>query len=163
MMSRKLVATPAAGLIAFLIAMIAVSGREHLLDVGHPECPHSWTTFAPPPTFHLVATVNPVVSNSALMPIPTAPKTTLSFPSGFSVPRATTNVPEFHDCQRVLLADGSLGPLMAVFSSYRLDSLTDSLNYAPKNAADSTRSASPPHRPRPSPPTANDRSRPAPA
>lgn len=44
-----------------------------------------------------------------------------------SVSGAITNVPEFHDCQRFVVGDSDYGPLVAIYVSYKLDSLVDSI------------------------------------
>jgi hypothetical protein len=61
-------------------------------------------------------------------------------PEGFSIVGPITDVPEFHDCQR-LLSDGGrrFGPLVAVFAAYDLDSIVkrlDSLNERRSGPAD---------------------------
>lgn len=85
------------------------------IDPDRPECPHDWTRLLAPKEKKLPNGVT--VGN-------------MSFPNGFSVPGPQTNIPEFNDCQKFVLKDPvsgklSYGPaLLAVFASYRLDSLT---------------------------------------
>jgi hypothetical protein len=44
-----------------------------------------------------------------------------------NLPGGTTNVPEFHDCQRLIRPDGKYGPLVAVFAWDSLNLLRDSV------------------------------------
>ena len=89
------------------------SGTLGFIDPDRPECPHDWSRLRPP---------KEKAPNAITV-------TDMSFPNGFSVPGPQTNIPEFNDCQKFVLKDpvsGRLtyGPsLLAVFASYRLDSL----------------------------------------
>lgn len=47
----------------------------------------------------------------------------LSSADGFPVVGTITDVPEFHDCQRLIMPDSTYGPLVAVFAAYNLDTL----------------------------------------
>ena len=86
---------------------------EESIDPRRPECPHDYRILRPA-----------IDTGRNSDPIPVG---VLQFPNGLSVPGPQTNVPEFNDCQRILIrsSNGALsyGPLMAVFASYRLDSL----------------------------------------
>ena len=64
----------------------------------------------------------------------------MNFPSGFSVPGPQTNVPEFNDCQRFIVNGASTGareyaPLMAIFASQFLDTLTIPIDTAAAHGA----------------------------
>src|SRR5688500_9835641 len=49
----------------------------------------------------------------------------------FSLPDRTTDVPEFHDCQKFLVGDATTyGPLVAIFSAWELDRITARLDSA---------------------------------
>jgi hypothetical protein len=76
---------------------------------GLPECPHYWKTFKVPHS------------------------QTATVMGDLSVPGPITSVPEFHDCQRFVKQDGAYGPLVAIFASFRLDVLVDSLYNLSKN------------------------------
>jgi hypothetical protein len=57
---------------------------------------------------------------------------------GFALTREITDVPEFHDCQKLLLDRGTkYGPLVAVFAAYDLDSLERRLDLRKDSAASS--------------------------
>ena len=85
-----------------------------MIDPARPECPHDWTRLPAP---------------QEKAPQPAIAVTNMTFPSGFSVPRLQTNVPEFNDCQKFILKNAAGGALtygvalMAVFASDRLDSV----------------------------------------
>lgn len=64
-----------------------------------PECPRQWER------------------------LPKALGGRLSSADGFPVVGTITDVPEFHDCQRLIMPDGKYGPLVAVFAAYNLDTL----------------------------------------
>src|ERR1044071_4084538 len=92
----------------------ARTGARHSEDIraNLPECPHDWTTL------HVALT------DSTKDPLPVGIASTYTFATGFVAPGVTTNVPEFHDCQRIILEDGvTYGPLMAVFASRGLGQL----------------------------------------
>lgn len=47
-----------------------------------------------------------------------------SWPNGLiGIAPTTTNIPEYHDCQRFIMPDGNYGPLVAVFAWDKLESL----------------------------------------
>jgi hypothetical protein len=51
--------------------------------------------------------------------------------TNFAVPERTTDVPEFHDCQKFLVGDGTqYGPLVAIFAAWELDKVTARLDSA---------------------------------
>ena len=84
------------------------------IDAKRPDCPHDYKVLTPAP-FENKDT------SDAINP------GTLFFPKGLSVPGPQTDVPEFNDCQRILIRSSealSYGPLMAVFASYHLKDLT---------------------------------------
>ena len=58
------------------------------------------------------------------------PEVTIVVPDdGFPVARAITDVPEFHDCQRLVMGDGkTYGPLVAVFAAYDLERIEKRLS-----------------------------------
>ena len=68
-----------------------------------PECPHSFDTIR--------------VSKSSANAKLELPEIFTPGPGGLSVSRAITNIPEFHDCQRIVLPNNKFGPLMAVFAA----------------------------------------------
>ena len=74
---------------------------------GMPECPHEWTKFANKQVQDTVVNVGS---------------------DGLSLSRATTNVPEYNDCQRLIRAPGEYGPLVAIFAAFRLDSVAFKLD-----------------------------------
>jgi len=77
--------------------------RSETLRAEWPECPHSFDTIR--------------VSKSSRKTT-LATETFVFGPGGMSVPKHLTNVPEFHDCQRIILSNGNkYGPLMAVFAA----------------------------------------------
>lgn len=76
-----------------------VSHHQPVLRIR--DCPHTWT-------------------------IPDKDKPTDSVPIVMSVAPTTTNVPEYHDCQR-LIENGHYGPLVAVFAWDSLELLADSV------------------------------------
>lgn len=58
---------------------------------------------------------------------------------GISLPNAISDVPEFHDCQRVRLAGGGnvkYGAVMGVFAGEKLDSMPDTLFNEPQAVAE---------------------------
>ncbi len=80
---------------------------------GRPECPHHWD----------FNSVRVQVRPGSFMPIVTQ----TGDPHRLSGPGANTNVPEFHDCQRVVHGAGSAaryGSLIAVFAWDRLQDTT---------------------------------------
>lgn len=83
------------------------------IDPQRPECPNDYKVLPPAPY------ENKDTSDALHVG-------TLFFPTGLSVPGPQTDVPEFNDCQRILIRSAdtlSYGPLMAVFASYQLQSL----------------------------------------
>jgi hypothetical protein len=83
-------------------------GKALLADL--PECPVAWDSV-------------PIVDSNRVYRI-----------GEFAVPGPITDVPEFHDCQKFILVQNdtaSYGPLVAIFASFRLDSLMDSLQAQP--------------------------------
>jgi len=102
----------AAGAAIFLAISFYLWNRHitgQIATSGLPECPHYWETFK----------------------IPHGP--TIRLENGLSVSGRITSVPEFHDCQRFVNRDSTYGPLVAIFASFRLDSLSDSLYRLNKN------------------------------
>jgi hypothetical protein len=80
---------------------------------NRPECPHHWD----------FDSVRVQVRSGSFMPIVTQAED----PHRLSGPGANTNVPEFHDCQRVVHGAGSAaryGSLIAVFAWDRLQDTT---------------------------------------
>ena len=84
------------------------------LSLTWPECPHDWS-----------------VIQFQDREKPQGVAITMTFPSGLSVPGPTTNIPEFHDCQRVIVDDTTYGPLMAVFAARDLAERTFSEREVP--------------------------------
>lgn len=82
------------------------------INPDRPECPHYWDTIPMPRDGQRD-------KGAAAAPF--------VFTSGLSVSGPQSNVPEFNDCQPLIVNEGDgpfrYGPLMAVFASYRLDSL----------------------------------------
>jgi hypothetical protein len=101
---------------------MAMGGSHHdRLNGSRPECPHDWDSIPAPES----SILNPEPQGHVPPPAAPWPTTTLRFRNGLSVPREISSVPEFHDCQRVILKGGQrYGPLMAVFASRDLDSLS---------------------------------------
>jgi hypothetical protein len=86
---------------------------------GRPECPHDWN-FG-----NIRVPIRDTKETVALQ--------TQSGPNRLSASGAQTNVPEFNDCQRLILGTGgsaTYGSLYAVFAWDRMD---DSLDHAPLN------------------------------
>lgn len=78
------------------------------LSPDRPECPHEYGKIKAPDSTELV--------NGTIIPAPAMLYGT-AFPS-------TSDIPEFNDCQRIILESGSrYGPLMSVFASDRLGQL----------------------------------------
>jgi hypothetical protein len=96
-----------AALIPALIAFRISPAVHDRLTAAMPECPHNWDALE--------------VSKSKKDNQPTM--TFTIGPSGLSVSGSITNVPEFHDCQRMVLRNGNYGPLMAVFAARDLASI----------------------------------------
>ena len=71
------------------------------------ECPHSWRA--------VYARARPKEATAS--PYPRAPG------PGFAPTGRSTDVPEFNDCQRLLLPNGAYGPLIAVFAAWDLERL----------------------------------------
>jgi hypothetical protein len=68
-----------------------------------PECPHDWSR---------------VEVSFQDKQRPASGAMSFTFPTGLSVSKDKTNIPEFHDCQRIVLPDRrTYGPLMAVFAA----------------------------------------------
>jgi hypothetical protein len=89
----------------FAIRNTPTASEGDYLRAEWPECPHDWSVIE--------------VANSDKQ----RPIERITLPNGqTSVARDKTNIPEFHDCQRIILEDGqSYGPLMAVFAAADLD------------------------------------------
>jgi hypothetical protein len=98
------------------IAAFTVKGssRPPEIDPGRPECPHNWDTIP-----------RPKEQSRERITVPSP----LTHSNGNAIAGPHTNVPEYNDCQRVILSDGTYGPLMAVFASYQLDSLVRDSGY----------------------------------
>lgn len=134
--------------IAAILGALVVFGGFFIYPKGkpsslsaNPECPHDWgkmITYSPKPGSTAIrqedldlarSTGRPVVGveiTEAIVDNPDLP------PEGFAVPGETTNVPEFHDCQKLRLVDANgnatFGDLAAIFAKEALDSVTvDSL------------------------------------
>lgn len=89
------------------------------LAADRPECPQVWDSIP------LFMNPDPVV---AVRP---GSATTFVVPAtGLAVPGPITDIPEFHDCQRFIEADGKFfGPLHAIFASSVLDSVVSALKW----------------------------------
>jgi hypothetical protein len=74
------------------------------------ECPHRWS--------EVLDTVKPH----------TNPKTFFGTNASQSVARTRIDIPEFHDCQRLMTRPDRYGPLVAVFASDSLEFLTQKLS-----------------------------------
>lgn len=83
------------------------AGVPDTVDTDWPECPHTWDVIQ--------------VRDSSKR---RSDVISLSVTGGLSVPGPTTNIPEFHDCQRIIKEDGQYGPLMAVFAAADLSERT---------------------------------------
>lgn len=101
------------------IALITMGcPRKPAKIADRPECPHNWADAFGPDT-HAIQT-----------PGAMSGWTTNGDPQQFLISGAITNVPEFHDCQRLVPnAEGAhaYGRLAAVFARARLDSIVASL------------------------------------
>lgn len=102
-----------------VIALLAVACDSRPAPVAdRPECPHDWAGAFGPDT-HVVQ-----------VPGAMSGWTTSGDPQQFLISGEITNVPEFHDCQRLVPnAEGAraYGRLAAVFARARLDSVVASL------------------------------------
>lgn len=116
-------------------------GYKPRLTSPNPECPVNWGRFE----------VHPRQPNGGhdpkmLLPDQVDSGRTAVFgqgstlaPYGISLPNAISDVPEFHDCQRVRLADGGnvkYGAVMGVFAGEKLDSMPDTLFNEPQAVAE---------------------------
>lgn len=129
------------------LAQQAYAAPNSTIDPDRPECPHSWAVIAPPRAPTPVRTntnTNTTVTTTGQPPAPNTtpipnpwPTTSLHFPNGFSTTGYQSNVPEFNDCQALILPNNTYGPLMAVFASSGLD--TSTIVTHPTTAADSAR------------------------
>ncbi len=120
------------------------------LSAARPECPQMWDTI---PLYgvlpsDITAERRARTVNVTLGMISTV--STVVGPGGLSLSGPRTNIPEFNDCQK-LIVQGAEGPqyagLVAIFAAFKLDSIGasikwDSLTWASKSAAVATVSAS---------------------
>jgi hypothetical protein len=84
----------------FIVRNVHTATKADHLRAEWPECPHDWSVIE--------------VANTEKQRQPEI----IALPNGTSVARDKTNIPEFHDCQRIILEDGiNYGPLMAVFAA----------------------------------------------
>jgi hypothetical protein len=107
---------------------------------AHPECPHHWdTSFAVRAPSkggreeHSPALPDQVVAGT-VVPTSGAPAQ-----FGFSLPNAISDVPEYHDCQRMREVDGSTvkyGSLIAVFAGDSLGSMDSVAFTTPRAVAE---------------------------
>src|SRR5262249_9541223 len=87
---------------AGLVGVRSSASRPHrasamaLADDTLPECPHDWSQL-------------PKRLGGGRVPA-----------EGFYTVGPITDVPEFHDCQRLVDSTGEYGPLVAVFAAYDL-------------------------------------------
>ena len=102
----------ASSLVAGAIACeTTLSGGAATPTIGRPECPSD--SFA----------ISVVDSVRTLRGVVTHPRTITTIPLAGPI----SNVPEFHDCQELIKDNGYLS-LYAIFASFRLDLLADSLD-----------------------------------
>jgi hypothetical protein len=132
-----LVLVLAVGMVAWVWGGVTPSYKPRLTS-ARPECPVNWGEFEVRPRQkgggydHTVAAVSGQVASG-----------TAEFASGsalasygMSLPNAISDVPEFHDCQRMRVPGDTYGPLMAVFAAEKLDSMPDSLFSTPQTVAE---------------------------
>ncbi|MFP5356700.1 MAG: hypothetical protein ACLGIK_16435, partial [Gemmatimonadota bacterium] len=102
-----------------VIALLAMACDSRPAPVAdRPECPHDWAGAFGPDT------------HAVQVPGAMSGWTTSGDPQQFLISGEITNVPEFHDCQRLVPnAEGAraYGRLAAVFARARLDSVVASL------------------------------------
>src|SRR4051812_20803515 len=90
---RCAIALATGSLIAGCAGFGASSPFPAAFNPEHPECPHDWTFLPAAPEGK-----RPEIAVS-----------NMTFPSGFSVSGAQTNVPEFNDCQKIMLKSSATG------------------------------------------------------
>lgn len=134
--------------LALVVGMFAVvvwggvsPGHKPRLTSPNPECPVTWGGFEVHPRqpsggYDLKKTLSEQVDTvrTAVFASGSALAT-----FGISLPNAISDVPEFHDCQRVRLADGdnvTYGAVMGVFAGEKLDSMPDILFNEPQAVAE---------------------------
>lgn len=104
------------------VALIAMGcGPRATMIAGRPECPHSWANaFRQPSRDAKQATAGSMST-----------WTTAGRPQEFLISEGITDIPEFHDCQRLIPnKDGehAYGRLAAVFARFQLDTLVPMLD-----------------------------------
>lgn len=132
-----------------LVAVVVAAGvwgcvtpkSKPRLTSAHPECPVNWEKFLVRPRLKGGGYDSTVTDSDQVDAMRTAEFTTESALAsyGIALPNAISDVPEFHDCQRVRLSDGGnvkYGAVMGVFAGERLASMPDTLFNEPQAVAE---------------------------
>ncbi|MCL4213469.1 MAG: hypothetical protein KJZ74_06100 [Gemmatimonadales bacterium] len=129
-MARRSIRLHTTALIAAFTLGCITPAAKPALSEANPECPHDWTVVIqglrpqqqvlPSPAGDTLVVPGTTSTSAAGEISAGATGSTTSPGEMLAVPGATTNIPEFHDCQRLLVKDPnggeSYGPLAALFT-----------------------------------------------
>lgn len=138
-MSATIAAISASLTVALLAVACTGSEPPPVVAAGsRPECPHGWDS-----AFKALPHVQHGAGEMEAW-------TTTGTPQEFLISRAITNIPEYHDCQRLIpnaAGEHAYGGLAAVFARDQLDTLVPSLEPRPGERPGVRRSSARPGRP----------------
>lgn len=137
--------------IAWLVGIIVVGAagwtllgvtpqKKKAVSSGNPECPHAWESFLvrAPQKGGGYSRSDPLPDTEGPGTVVPAPGA-LDAPYGFSLPNPISDVPEYHDCQRMRVVDGGIvtyGSLIAVFANPSLDSMPAAVFKTPQTVVE---------------------------